>query len=124
MAARLRNPKGRGRPARGRDPVSAVRLPPQLANAIDERAARQDSIQTRSEAIRRLVELALATGPALPQRLSKDAPKASHMAEQEIDRLADPSATQEEQASRKRRLLKGPKEFRDMRRDHPAKRKQ
>ena len=34
-----------------------------------------------------------------------------------IDRLADSSATPEQQESRKRRLLRGPKEFRELRRD-------
>jgi hypothetical protein len=40
------------------------------------------------------------------------------MASQEIDRLGDPSATDEERQFRKRRLLGGPKEFRDFR-DRP-----
>jgi hypothetical protein len=39
------------------------------------------------------------------------------MASQEIDRLGDPSATDEERQLRKRRLIKGPKEFRDLRRN-------
>ena len=43
------------------------------------------------------------------------AEKARALAGQEIDRLSDPSATEEERQSRKRRLLKGPKEFRDVR---------
>jgi len=43
------------------------------------------------------------------------AAKARAMAGQEIDRLSDPSATEEERQRRKRRLLKGPKEFRDVR---------
>jgi hypothetical protein len=37
------------------------------------------------------------------------------MAAQEIDRLIDPSALDEERQRRKRRLLKGAKEFRDVR---------
>jgi len=37
------------------------------------------------------------------------------MASQQIDKLGDLSATVEERQSRKRRLLKGPKEFRDIR---------
>jgi phage terminase large subunit GpA-like protein len=41
--------------------------------------------------------------------------KASEMAAQEIERLIDPSASNEERQRRKRRLLKGPKEFRDLR---------
>jgi hypothetical protein len=43
------------------------------------------------------------------------AAKARAMAGQEIDRLSDLSATEEERQRRKRRLLKGPKEFRDVR---------
>ena len=43
------------------------------------------------------------------------AAKAREMAGQAVDRLTDPSATDEERQSRKRRLLKGPKEFRDIR---------
>jgi ribosomal protein S27E len=41
--------------------------------------------------------------------------KAQEIAAQEIDRLIDPSAPDEERQRRKRRLLKGPKEFRDIR---------
>jgi hypothetical protein len=46
---------------------------------------------------------------------TKKAAKASEMAAQEIDRLIDPSAPDEEPQRRKRRLIKGPKEFRDVR---------
>jgi hypothetical protein len=45
--------------------------------------------------------------------------KAAALAGEVIDRHADRSATSEERESRKRRLLKGPKEFRDIRRDQP-----
>ena len=45
--------------------------------------------------------------------------KAADMAGEAIDRHADLSASSEEQERRKRKLLKGPKEFRDLRRDHP-----
>jgi len=41
--------------------------------------------------------------------------KASEMAGQEIDRLADPLATDEERQLRKRTLIEGPQEFRDIR---------
>jgi hypothetical protein len=43
--------------------------------------------------------------------------KASEMAGQEIDRLGCPLATDEERQLRKRRLIEGPKEFRDIRAD-------
>jgi hypothetical protein len=45
--------------------------------------------------------------------------KAAEMAGDILDQHADLSASSEEQASRKRRLLKGPKEYRELRRDHP-----
>jgi Arc/MetJ-type ribon-helix-helix transcriptional regulator len=51
------NQKKRGRPATGRDPVSAVRLPVELTAAVDQWA--EDHEANRSEAIRRLVELGL-----------------------------------------------------------------
>jgi ribosomal protein S27E len=50
---------------------------------------------------------------------TKRAAKAREMAGQEIDRLSDPSATDEERQTRKRRLIKGPKEFRDIRGNRP-----
>ena len=50
---------------------------------------------------------------------TKKAAKALEMAGQEIDRLSDPSATDEERQRLKRRLLKGPKEFRDVRDNRP-----
>jgi Arc/MetJ-type ribon-helix-helix transcriptional regulator len=54
-------PKKRGRPATGQDPVLTVRLPPDIRLAIENWAKRQKDKPTRSEAIRRLIELALAT---------------------------------------------------------------
>jgi hypothetical protein len=48
---------GAGRPATGRDPVSAVRLPTGLTSQIDEWAEQYQV--SRSEAIRRLVEIGL-----------------------------------------------------------------
>jgi hypothetical protein len=53
------NKKSRGRPkkAGGVDPVSAVRLPAGLTKQVDAWGADNDA--TRSEAIRRLVEVGL-----------------------------------------------------------------
>jgi hypothetical protein len=45
--------------------------------------------------------------------------KAAEMAGREIDRLGDQTATREERAQRKRRLIKGPREFRNVRGDLP-----
>src|SRR5215831_12149353 len=58
--------------------------------------------------------IATLHGPSAGVRTGR-AEKARAMAGQEIDRLSDPSATEEERQRRKRRLLKGPKEFRDAR---------
>jgi Arc/MetJ-type ribon-helix-helix transcriptional regulator len=110
-------PKKRGRPpAGGRDPLVNARMPPDLIESIDEWAA-ANSDGSRSEAIRRLVELGLAgSGPA--KMISpKAAAKASDMAGDQIDKLANPAMPEEERRARKRRLLKGPREFRDMRGD-------
>jgi len=52
------NAKPRGRPATGQDPVSAVRLPAELTKEIDI-WARKHHTESRSEAIRRLVEIGL-----------------------------------------------------------------
>jgi hypothetical protein len=54
---------------------------------------------------------------------ASDRTKAAAMAGDVIDKQADLSATSEEQESRKRRLLKGPKEFRELRRDHPTRKR-
>jgi hypothetical protein len=71
---------------------------------------------SRPEAIRRLVERALIAEPSAPRARSKGAPKAAEMASHEINKLGDKSATDEERATRKRRLISGPKEFRGIRR--------
>jgi hypothetical protein len=55
----------------------------------------------------------------MKQRSRESAGKALDLAGQEIDKLSDQSATAEEQQVRKRRLLKGPREFRDIRGDRP-----
>ena len=54
--------------------------------------------------------------PTLP--ISKGSKrKAAEMAGREIDQLGDQTATREERARRKRRLIKGPREFRDIRKN-------
>jgi hypothetical protein len=119
MARPIRTlPKKRGRPATGRDPVSAIRLSPGLIATIDKWAVRND-VSSRSEAIRRLVEVGLAETPPVKRRSRKAASKASDMAGRQIDKIGDPSATDEERQLRKRRLLKGPREFRDLRGNLP-----
>ena len=55
--------KKRGRPPTGQDPVTALRLPPSLRSSIEDWAKQRPDMPTRSEAIRRLIELALAVEP-------------------------------------------------------------
>jgi Arc/MetJ-type ribon-helix-helix transcriptional regulator len=110
--------KKRGRPATGRDRFIGIRLPREMITQIDEWSKRSGT-ETRSEAIRRLIELGLAGIQPTPRPRPKVLSKASDLAAQQIDELADPLATDEERQTRKRRLLRGPKEFRDIRGDLP-----
>jgi Arc/MetJ-type ribon-helix-helix transcriptional regulator len=113
--------KRRGRPATGKDPLVSARLPQSLVDQVEQWSAAHAG--SRSEAIRRLVELGLTVKarPKQPSRARAD--KAKAMAANQLDQLADRSATTEEQASRKRRLLKGPEEFQNARVDRPATKK-
>jgi hypothetical protein len=99
--------------------VTALRLPGELRARVDAWAAQQQGAPGRSEAIRRLVETALAAAGPVKKLPKKIAAKARRLAGNTIDRLIDKSAPPAEQAKRKRRLLKGPPEFRRIRADLP-----
>ena len=77
---------------------------------------------SRPEAIRRLVELGLASSKPARRPSAKSAERAKQLAEKTIDRLVDAEAPSEEAANRKRRLIKGPEEFREVRLDREKKR--
>ena len=85
--------------------------------ALDAWAEKHDV--TRSEAIRRLVELGLAGAKKFAAPSQQTRAKAKKFAAEQIDRMGNSTATAEEQASRKQRLLKGPEEFREARVDRP-----
>jgi hypothetical protein len=91
-----------------------VRLQPDQMAALDNWISAQDAPLTRPQAIRRLIQQALAS--ASPRRRPKaEAAKASALAQRELEQVkVDDAAPAEEQERRKRRLLKGPKEFRDV----------
>jgi hypothetical protein len=120
MARRSVRPqkKKRGTPPTGKGTLITLRLAPGLFARVDRWAASQKDGPSRPEAVRRLVEQGLAIARRVGVRTEK-AGKAADMASHEIDRLGDPSATDEERQLRKRRLIKGPKEFRDLRRNRP-----
>jgi hypothetical protein len=88
---------------------------------IDAWASRQDGEPGRSEAIRRLVELGLTIKPKAAPTQPVRAARASELAGKVIDSLTPDVADVEEKATRKRRLLKGPEEFRDVRVDRAKK---
>jgi hypothetical protein len=68
-------------------------------------------------AIRRLVKIGLTVKTRPKQSSLVCAERASEIAAAAIDGLIDPAAPTEEAANRKRRLLKGPEEFQDVRID-------
>jgi hypothetical protein len=114
------NKKSRGRPKKkgGVYPVSAVRLAPALGAEVDKWAGSQADAPTRSEAIRRLVELGLTvktrSEPSERQRAAL-----ADLASKAIDTLTVDTADNDEKESRKSRLIKGPAEFREVRADRP-----
>ena len=87
-------------------------------DAIDEWARRNET--TRSGAIALLVELGLSvktkSTPSERQRAAL-----ADLASKAIDSLTVGTAESDEKASRKRRLIKGPEEFREVRVDRPGK---
>ena len=107
--------KRRGPPPTGKGELIGVRLLPEPLAALNAWIAKQREPLSRPEAIRRLVELGLATASSARSYSKKTAVQAAGIAGRQIDRAGDPTATAEERQSRKRTLLKGPEEFRDMR---------
>ncbi len=69
-----------GRPATGRDPVTAIRLSEAMRRDLDTWRRKQDDLPSRSEAIRRLVEKGLAHQPLEPGKPHKGAERAKEMA--------------------------------------------
>jgi Ribbon-helix-helix protein, copG family len=120
-------PKRRGRPpSGGRDPGVHIRLPKEMIEAIDAYSAAEQV--NRSEGIRRLVEIALGRArpierPAAAKTRSASAERAKELAEKTIERLTDPETPSEEKVVRRRRLVKGPSEFREDRVDQPRPKK-
>jgi hypothetical protein len=91
-------------------------MPVPLIAEVETWAAANDT--TRSEAFRRLVELGLTvktkSAPSERQRAAL-----ADLASKAIDSLTVGSADSDEKASRERRLIKGPEEFRAVRVDRP-----
>jgi hypothetical protein len=107
--------------ARGR--AASVRCHNTLLESIDEWRRAEPDRPTRAKAIRRLVEQALAR-KGVRRPLSKEAAsKASNLAARELEKLGSQSLPEQELQQRKRTLIRGPKEFRELRTDLPTKQK-
>jgi hypothetical protein len=113
--------KKRGPPATGKGEPVVVRMHPPMLTDLDAWIAKQNRpFPTRPEAVRRLVEIGLkAKTPARLVSKPGRRLRAQELATKAIAQMIDPSAPPEEQAQRRRRLTKGPTEFRDSRVDLP-----
>ena len=109
------------RPRTGITPLVGFRADPATHAAIVKWAEYQPDKPTLSEAIRRLVVIGLGRTRSATRPSAKSAKRAKQLAAKTIDHLLDPAAPTEEAANRKRRLLKGPEEFREVRVDREKK---
>ena len=115
--------RGRKKTTGSGEPVLLRLHPPLLAN-LDKWIIDQQDAPSRPEAIRRLVERALADKGATsspirePARHAK-AGQAAELASRAVEQKTDKSQPVDEQKSRRRALIRGPKEFRDIREDQP-----
>jgi hypothetical protein len=91
-----------------------VRFQPEPLAAVDRWRRQQEDLPSRAEAIRRLVEQALTSTDTRPTKPEAQQ-KAAELAAREIDKMTDRDVPSEERVQRKRRLIKGPREFREIR---------
>jgi hypothetical protein len=111
--------RSRGRPRKDPTSIHVTLLPVSLA-ALDAWIEHQSEPRpSRPEAIRRLLEQAFA-GKGGKQLPSKEAArKASKLAARELEKRGSPSLPEPDLQQRKRTLIRGPKEFREIRADLP-----
>jgi hypothetical protein len=117
---RVTTKKRRGRPpTTGKGVQIGERWqPPELA-AIDKWIETHGQM-SRGQAVRRLVEIGLTVKtPAQPIGKPGRKLRAQELATKAIEKIIDAAAPPEERAQRRRRLTKGPPEFREVRVDQP-----
>ena len=97
-----------------------LRVDPKLKDAADRAAA--DDQRSLTSLIEKLLTDHLrrkgylkTEGPQSTESHSKKLAQAAKLAEEHVDRLIDPALPTEERERSKRRLIKGPGEFRDIR---------
>ena len=114
--------KRRGPAPTGKGTLVGVRLQPDRLAAVDAWIAKQNATMTRPEAIRAMLDAVLvivSNDPGEKPKARRQAARASEMAARTIERKLDPAVPEEERAQRRRRLTKGPLEFREDRVDLP-----
>jgi hypothetical protein len=97
--------------------MMGFRAAPVLRAAIVKWAESQPDLPSLPEATRRLVELGLTVKAKGRRPGEGQRRRAREMAGEAIDEMTDATATSDDQATRKKRLLRGPEEFRDVRLD-------
>jgi hypothetical protein len=92
-----------------------------LRGEIEKWAKTQPDKPKLSDAIRRLVEIGLTVKTQSRGHVSRQGRKlrAQELATNAIEKIIDPAAPPEERDQRRRRLTKGPREFREDRVDLP-----
>jgi hypothetical protein len=91
--------------------------------AIDAWRRKQEDLPSRTTAIRRLVEQALALASDNLPTNERKARKAAELAGRAVEAMGNQLVPAEERQRRKRALIKGPKEFREIREDLPKPKK-
>jgi hypothetical protein len=113
--------KRRGPPATGKGEPVVVRMQPPQLQALDAWIAGQaPPFPSRPEAVRRLVELGLTVRAKSKQPTAARAHRAKELAWKTLESLTLGAADDGEKTGRKRRLIKGPEEFQEVRVDQPA----
>ena len=103
--------------------MMGFRAEPAIRAKVVRWAENQPDNPTLSEAIRRLVEIGLSKSTS--SKKSRVLSTAKEGAERAVELATDvigkqmPNTSDDEKASRRRRLIKGPSEFRNVRRDRP-----
>jgi hypothetical protein len=115
-----------GGPSAEKTAVIGVRLLSHQIRGVDAWIARQAMPMTRPEAIRGMIEAMLqiltnsrsqSVGEKRERQRTRASEMAGHVIDQVIDTRLDTPASAEDKQTRKRRLIKGPSEFRDTRAD-------
>jgi hypothetical protein len=106
-------------PPRTTGPGKAVglRCHEDFLKQVDTWRANQPGLPTRPQAIIQLAELGLSHSPNRGRLSHTARAHASTMAAEVVEQLNDLSAPEGEQQKRKRRLIHGPREFREIRQD-------